>query len=222
MAFYMLCLALGEEPFASGDEVVSPATAVAALEALRELVACCEPACLDRNPIRTYEAMVARDDLVYCPFAYGYSTYAQPTYADPPLKFGGLVALDGRRLRSTLGGTGLAISRRCQDLDLAVAYARFVAGPDCQRGLYTRAGGQPGHRGAWLDPVVNAGAGDFYRDTLPTLDEAYLRPRYDGYIPFQDHAGEMVHAYLRDGGDPRRTLDDMNRHYRESRADERT
>jgi multiple sugar transport system substrate-binding protein len=220
MAFYMLCLALGEEPFAGGDEVASPSTTVAALEALRELVACCEPACLDRNPIRTYEAMVARDDLVYCPFAYGYSTYAQATYAKPPLKFGGLISLDGRRLRSTLGGTGLAISRRCRDLDLAVAYARFVAGPDCQRGLYSRAGGQPGHRGAWLDPEVNAGAGDFYRDTLPTLDEAYLRPRYDGYIPFQDRTGEMVHAYLRDGGDPRRTLADMNRHYRESRADE--
>ena len=38
MSFYMLCLALGEEPFASGHEVVSPSTAVAALEALRELV----------------------------------------------------------------------------------------------------------------------------------------------------------------------------------------
>jgi multiple sugar transport system substrate-binding protein len=222
MAFYMLCLALGEEPFVSDDEVVSSSTAVAALEALRELVAYCEPACLDRNPIRTYEAMVARDDVIYCPFAYGYSTYAQPTYADPPLKFGGLVTLDGRRLRSTLGGTGLAISRRCQDLDLAIAYARFVASPDCQRGLYVRAGGQPGHRAAWLDPVVNAGAGDFYRDTLPTLDEAYLRPRYCGYIPFQDRAGEMVHAHLRDSGDPRRTLDEINHHYRESRTDERS
>jgi multiple sugar transport system substrate-binding protein len=222
MAFYMFCLGLGEEPFAGDDEVASPATAVAALEALRELVACCEPACLDRNPIRTYEAMVARDDLVYCPFAYGYSTYAQPNYADPPLKFGGLVTLDDRRLRSTLGGTGLAISRRCRDIDLAVSYARFVASPVCQRGLYTRAGGQPGHRGAWLDPVVNAGAGNFYRDTLPTLDDAYLRPRYDGYIPFQDRAGEVVHTYLRDGGDPHRMLDDINRHYRESWADERT
>jgi multiple sugar transport system substrate-binding protein len=70
--------------------------------------------------------------------------------------------------------------------------------------------------------LVSAGAGDFYSDTLPTLDEAYLRPRYNGYIPFQDKAGELVHAYLRDGGDPRRTLDDMNRYYRESRADERS
>ena len=70
--------------------------------------------------------------------------------------------------------------------------------------------------------MVNADAGDFYRDTLPTLDDAYLRPRYDGYIPFQDRAGEVVHAYLRDGGNPRLALDVINRHYRESRADERT
>lgn len=219
MAFYMLCLGHGEEPFQDNEVVVGDATGVAALEALRELVARCEPACLERNPIRTYEAMLARDDLVYCPFAYGYSTYAQTAYAPTPLRFGGLVALDGRRLRSTLGGTGLAISRRCRDLDLALAYAQFVASPACQRGLYALAGGQPGHRAAWLDPEVNARAGDFYRDTLPTLDEAYLRPRYDGYIPFQDRAGEVVHAYLRDGGDPRQTLAEINRLYRESRPD---
>jgi multiple sugar transport system substrate-binding protein len=221
MAFYMLTLSLGEEPFQRDGEVVGPATGVAALEALRELVALCEPACLERNPIRTYEAMVARDDLVYCPFAYGYSTYARPDYARPSLRFGGLVAFAGRRLRSTLGGTGLAISRRCRNLELALAYARFVADPACQRGLYAAAGGQPGHRAAWLDPEVNARAGGFYRDTLATLDEAYLRPRHDGYIPFQDRAGEAVHAYLRNGGDASRTLEELNAHYCGSGSDGR-
>jgi hypothetical protein len=34
-------------------------------------------------------------------------------------------------------------------------------------------------------------------------------------------AGEVVHAYLRDGGDPRRVLDDMNCRYHQSRANER-
>ena len=46
-------------------------------------------------------------------------------------------------------------------------------------------------------------------------------PGVEIVIPFQDRAGAAVHAYVRDGGDPRRTLDDINRHYRESRADER-
>ena len=48
------------------------------------------------------------------------------------------------------------------------------------------------------------------------LDDAYLRPRYAGYIPFQDHAGPVVHRYLREGGEPRVALDTLNNLYRES------
>jgi multiple sugar transport system substrate-binding protein len=219
MGFYMLCLALGEELFICTEAVVSREIGVAALEAVRELVTLCAPACLERNPIQTYEVMVGGDDIIYCPFAYGYVNYARPEYAEKPLAFGGLVTLAGRRLRSTLGGTGLAISHRCRDLDLALDYVQFVASPESQTGLYAVAGGQPGHRRSWLDPDVNRLCRGYFRDTLPTLDEAYLRPRYDGYIPFQDRAGPAVHAYLRDGGDPSAVLDQLNRLYRESRAD---
>lgn len=219
MSFYMLCLAGGEAPFARPEAVVDRSVGVAALEALRELVTLCSPACLEHNPIRTYEAMVGGDEIAYCPFAYGYVNYARREYAARPLRFGGLVTRGGRRLRSTLGGTGLAISRRCQNLPLALAYAEFVADPGCQAGLYVVAGGQPGHRRAWLDPEVNRTCGDFFRETLPTLDEAYLRPRYDGYIPFQDRAGSAVQAYLREGGDAVAALDRIDRFYRESRID---
>ena len=216
MNFYMLCIGLGEEPFTSADRVVSEETGVAALEHLRELITLCAPACLERNPIATYEALVGGDNLVYCPFAYGYSNYARADYTDRTLRFGGLVQFNGQPLRSTLGGTGLAISTHCQNVELAVAYAQFVASPACQRGMYVMSGGQPGHRTAWLDPVVNQMCGNFFRDTLPTLDDAYLRPRYAGYIPFQDHAGPVVHRYLREGDDPRAALAEMDKLYRES------
>jgi multiple sugar transport system substrate-binding protein len=219
MSFYMLCLALGEEPFVCSEEVASRQIGVAALESVRELVMLCAPACLERNPIRTYETMIGGDEIVYCPFAYGYVNYARPEYAERPLAFGGLVELEGRRLRSTLGGTGLAISAHCHNLDLAVDYTQFVASPESQTGIYAIAGGQPGHRRAWLDPEVNRISQNYFRDTLPTLDEAYLRPRYDGYIPFQDHAGPVVHAYLREGGDPAAIIDQINLLYRESRTD---
>ena len=36
-------------------------------------------------------------------------------------------------------------------------------------------GGQPGHRQAWLDTALNRACGNFFLDTLPTVDEAYLR-----------------------------------------------
>ncbi len=214
--FWMLCLALGEEPCATTDYVVDPTVGTIALEHLRELVALCDPACLARNPIQTYEAMVASDELVYCPFAYGYSNYARQGYARALLRFGGLVTFEGRQLRSTLGGTGLAISQRCRELNTAFAYVQYVASPVCQRRLYVTSGGQPGHRGAWLDAEVNHLCHDFFRDTLATLDEAWLRPRFDGYIPFQDEAGAIVHRYLRSGGDPRLVVDELDRGYRES------
>ena len=221
MHFYMLCGGLGEDPFVEESRVVREEIGVAALERLRELVSLCGPECLRRNPIATYEAMVARDDLVYCPFAYGYSNYARPGYARTVLHFVGLISFDQggteRRLRSTLGGTGLAISQRCRHVDVAIEYARVVADRDCQRQLYFTSGGQPGHRSAWADMGVNAASNNFFANTLATLDEAYLRPRYDGYLHFQDEAGTVVHRYLAEGGDARSALSTLETIYQRSR-----
>ena len=216
MNFYMLCIGLGQEPFATPERVVDAEIGAAALEHLHELVSYCEPACQDRNPIQTYEALASSSRAAYCPFAYGYTNYARAGYADHMLRFGGLIQFSGAPLRSTLGGTGLAISRSCRQPEVALAYAQYVASPACQRGLYVAAGGQPGHRSAWLDDTTNAMTGNFFRDTLPTLDAAFLRPRYNGYMHFQDQAGLVVHRYLREGGDPRAAVAELDGLYRQS------
>jgi multiple sugar transport system substrate-binding protein len=117
-----------------------------------------------------------------------------------------------------LGGTGLAISSACRPADLAVEYSRFVASPECQRTLYVESGGQPGHRSAWLHDVANQATGNYFRKTLPALDRAYLRPRYTGYLHFQDHAGDFVRDYMMDGGDPKAVLAQLARLYRESKG----
>jgi multiple sugar transport system substrate-binding protein len=216
MNLYMLCLALGEDPF--GDpERFAPTSGVEALTQLRELVLLCNPACFQRNPIRTYEALVS-GQAAYCPFAYGYSNYARAGYAEHRLIFGGLVTYGGRALRSTLGGTGLAISAACRHRDIALEYARYVASPICQRTLFVASGGQPGHRSAWEDPDANAMTANFFRDTLPTLDDAYLRPRYNGYMHFQDQAAPIVQRFLREGGDAGEVIRELNSLYAEPRT----
>lgn len=218
MNFYMLCLALDETPFANPDVVVSKATGVAAIGMLHDMISRCDPKCLTWDPIRTYEKMTRTDDIAYCPFAYGYVNYARDDYTTNPLRFGGLVSYAGRSLRSTLGGTGLSISTRCANMPEALDYVGFVASPACQMGLYTAAGGQPGHRAAWCDPHVNALTGNFFSDTLPTLAAAYLRPTYNGSIYFQDHAGPALHACLTEGSDPAVCVSQLNAIYLESRA----
>jgi multiple sugar transport system substrate-binding protein len=216
MDLYMLCIALGETPFAHRDHFVSERTGVAAVEMLRDLVSRCDPVCLSRNPIRTYEAMTTSNDIAYCPFAYGYANYARPDYTAQPLKFGELVSFERQLLRSTLGGTGLAVSSRCANPARAVDYASFVASAECQSGLYTVTGGQPGHRAAWLDARANALTDNFFLDTLATLDDAFLRPTYDGSVRFQDQAGPELHQCLVDGSDAGSCISQMNTIYRES------
>jgi multiple sugar transport system substrate-binding protein len=210
MNFYMLCIGLGEEPFLERELVVSDDTGRNALNMLRELIQLCDPKCLQRNPIAIWELMSTTDEAAYCPFAYGYSNYARPRYAKNAIEFGGLVSIDGhRRCRSTLGGAGLAISRSTREPEIAAQYAEFVASPDIQKGIYFEAGGQPGHRNAWTDDEVNRQSNGFFNKTLPTIDEAYMRPRFDVYPAFQDEAGLIIHKCLSSTVDTIETLDEL-------------
>ena len=211
MHFYMLCVGLGEEPFRNRDIVASESVGACALEMLRALVTLCDPKCLENNPIATWELMSSTDKAAYCPFAYGYSNYARPRYGKSPIDFGGLIAIDEHeKCRSTLGGAGLAISRTANNVEAAARYAAFVASPDVQKGIYFDAGGQPGHRAAWIDPEVNHRSGGFFEHTLQTLDMAYMRPRFDVYPDFQDKAGLIVHAYLIAGADSGTVMKELN------------
>lgn len=194
MHSYTFCAALGHSPF-EGDQLAPDDVLAAALGELRHLVSLCDPACLDRNPIRTAEWMTQADDprAAYCPFAYGYSNYSRPGYARHLLKAGGLVTFQGRRLRSTLGGAGIAVSSRTQYPQAGMDFAAFMASPETQKGVYFQSGGQPGHRAAWTDDAVNAASHNFFRDTLTTLDESLLRPQFPGYMDFQDAATPVAH-----------------------------
>jgi len=217
MNFYMLCSSQEQGPFINDEWVVSDYLGVQVLEQLRELTSLCPPDIFNWNPIAVYEALSRRDDLAYCPFAYGYSNYSRPGYSNNVLMFTELVSIDGNPCRSTLGGTGLAISSSCKHRDIALEYAAFTASPQTQQTIFFQSGGQPGHRSAWESEYVNDASQNFFRNTLPTLDRAYLRPRFPGYLHFQDHAGDHVRDYLVHGGNPKQTLEKMARLYRESK-----
>jgi multiple sugar transport system substrate-binding protein len=200
MNLFMLANALGAEPFSQPHEVVAEAEGVQALELLRELVQLSAPGSLEQNPIRTWQMLADSESVAYCPFAYGYSNYSRAGYAANVLRTGGLISFNGKPLRSTLGGAGLAVSRSCKAPQEALAYVEFTASPVIQKTLYMHSGGQPGHRSAWLNPAVNASSTNFFANTLPTLDSAWVRPRFPGFIGFQDVASKLVHEYLVDGG----------------------
>jgi len=215
MHVYMFCEAIGTPAFGGGDELAPADSLATALAALRELGQLCGAESFDRNPIRTAETMTQTDRAAYCPFAYGYSNYSRPLYSRTVLAAGGLVEFRGTRLRSTLGGAGLAVSSKTAHPKAATDYARFTASPETQRGIYFEAGGQPGHRSAWTDEAVNAASNNFFRNTLRTLDDAIVRPRHASYMPFQDAASPVAHSAVTGKETIPSAIKELNRLYRE-------
>src|SRR5690606_2264321 len=112
-----------------------------------------------------------------------------------------------------LGGAGCAISADCRNVEAAVTYLSWVHRPEHQAGDYFREGGQPGLRTAWTDAGTNAACNDFFRDTLETIDKAYLRPRFDGFIPAYEHMGLLVHRWLKHGGSRAALIAEANETY---------
>ena len=201
-------LAIAAAPF-EGGHVAERVAGRRALAILRDVIDVAHPSSLATNPPAMLASMSEHDDIAYCPLAFGYVTHADT------LRFGPPPAPSG-----ALGGAGIAVSSGSEHVEEACAFAAFVTSPEVQRGVYVRGGGQPGHRAAWTDPVVDAAANGFFSATLPALDAAYLRPRHDGFLAFQDAAGELIHAYLRDGGDPDAVLDAIDEADRATRASE--
>lgn len=220
MNFYALCLAEGGTPFGTPHELAPAEAARAAFIRLRELLTRCDPGGWERNPIASHDRVAADSNtsLVYCPLAYGYSNYARAGFAPHRLRFGEPPLVHGRPLHTTLGGAGLAVSARSRHREAALAYAQFVASAEIQRTLYTASGGQPGHRLAWLDAENNRATGNYFFNTLPTLDRAFVRPQFPGYIPFQEEASLLLHAALRAAAPPEEILPRLDALYRRSLA----
>lgn len=196
MNFYTFCLAYGDSLFQTTTEVVAPDNGRAALKTMRSLYQWIDRSFFKKNPIAVAELMTGTDDFWYCPLAYGYSNYSRPGFADNILSYSDIVRLNHTKLQTVLGGTGLAVSASSAVREEALAFAGFVASPGFQTHGYTRCEGQPAYLGAWNLDFNNRLTGGFFEALLPVMENAYLRPRYHGYLKFQDEAGYYVQEYL--------------------------
>jgi len=198
--------------------LISQSDGLAVLDALSALARAVPEKCLAMNPIEVYEWLVAGDKYAYCPLGYGYTNYARDGYRRKILRFADIPAIgDKGPIGSCIGGTGIAVSSRSQHRDLAVDYAFWIASADCQKSLYFDAGGQPGNAVAWEDARTNSLSHDFFKDTRATLNATYVRPRYDGYLEFQDEGGNVVNAFLAGKLDAEKTLARLLKSFDETR-----
>ncbi len=219
--FMGLCATLADGRTWTGlERVAEDDVALEALDLLKELAPLLPEDAWNMNPIAVYESLAVGDRLAYCPFAYSYSNYSRRGFCANPLEFSDTVALRGKhgRIRTIIGGTGIALSRRCGHAEAALDYMSFVASGTIQGTLYAECGGQPAHLSAWQDDVVNGLSMNFFKNTLPTMDRSVVRPRHDGSIAFQEKAGIPIVRFLREGGKAADALDEVNRLYRDTRV----
>lgn len=204
LTFFSICVAHGEPPLSSRPGIVSRETGTAALELMSLLFRRMERGASGLNPIGILDEMSRTNRIALCPLIYGYVNYAAPADAGRrAVRFANApVASGSGRLGSTLGGTGLTVSHRAKITDDLVGYAVWLLSEQTQRELIPRFEGQPSLRPAWADPEVNRRWNGFYEKTAMSVEQAWVRPRYPGYIRFQSEGSEIIREGLRKGLPP--------------------
>ena len=169
------------------------------------------------DPIQTCEYMSENNDIFYCPYIYGFSNYSRNGFKKNVLFFSNVMDLEGNGpIGTQLGGTGIAVSNASTFKKEAFQYALWVASAECQKDIYYKNGGQPGNAIAWEDKIINEETNNFFYNTRATLEGAWVRPKYNGYMKFQDLSGDIINDFLKNNLKEEVIYDKLNYEFRKS------
>lgn len=214
MSFFTLAANLGRPCATSFGDLIDTGTGLQVLAALRAVSRHMDEAFYAMDPIAVLDELATSGRYHLAPLVYLYKGYANEGYRANRISFTDMPVL-GRTgpLGSALGGTGIAISSKTAHPELCTEFAVWLAGAGCQSGLYPEANGQPGNALAWSDPAVNAPVLDAYFNTRLTHETAWLRPRHDGYMPFQEDGSDIVADALRGRLDSHTAIARLNQQF---------
>lgn len=217
MSFYTLAANLGRPCATSHGDLVDTPTGLHVLEQLRAVSQHMDEAFYAMDPIAVLDELSRSVRYRLSPLVYLYKGYANEGYRPNRISFTDMPVL-GRNgpLGSALGGTGIAVSSKTAHPELCTKFALWLAGAECQSGLYVKSNGQPGNALAWSDPGVNEAVGNAYYNTRLTHETAWLRPRHDGYMQFQQEGSEIVADTLRGRLEPEVAINRLNQRFRAS------
>lgn len=213
MCLFSLCGNLGRPCAVEKDRPFLDAEIGAeAMERIYEIAALIDPACIDMDPIAVLDRMgEAGSPYSLAPLIYGYVSYSLEGFRANRIAFADMPVVGKRGpAGSALGGTGIAVSAFSANRAAAIDFAYWIAGGAVQADRYWRSGGQPGHAAAWEDDGANAATLGFYRNTRRTLEGAWLRPRHDGYMPFQQAASQRINAAVMGREASKNVVDELN------------
>jgi len=191
-SFLSLTAQFGSPIRENNELLVEPSVGIKALSILRTMRDVFHPKALDWNPIALYDYMAEQNDIAYSPLAFCYTNYSRAGFRKNILKYHTAPEINN----VVLGGAGIAITSSCSNVQEAANYAAWICSDVVQSTIYVNAQGQPGNKMAWENKQANVITNNFFSNTMPSLTNAYLRPRYQGWPKFQTFLGETIHAYL--------------------------
>jgi multiple sugar transport system substrate-binding protein len=220
VTFFSICLSI--DSALALDELVDDGVGVAAVEILRRLAARAPSGSVNLNPIGLLEALAKGDELALVPLVFGYVNYSKPGFRSGRVAFSNAprMVAAGRR-GSVLGGTGIGVTARARPDRALLDHLRWLMSPGAQSGFIPEFEGQPSARAAWRSPEVNAPVADFYQGTAETIEHAWVRPRFDGYVAFQNAASEALRNGLAKGDDDRKIVTTLKSLWSRARAQAR-
>ena len=208
-SFLSLTAQFGSPIRENNELLVEPSIGLKALTMLRTMCDVFHPKALDWNPIALYDYMAEQNDIAYSPLAFCYTNYSRAGFRKNILKYHTAPEINN----AVLGGAGIAITSSCSNVQEAANYAAWICSDVVQSTIYVNAQGQPGNKMAWENKQANVITNNFFSNTMPSLTNAYLRPRYQGWPKFQTFIGETIHAYLLHDTAPELVLEKLQAAY---------
>lgn len=196
--YFSICAQLaGNDYFDSeGINITLSNEAISILKRLLDILA---PESIDLNPVGALDLLSKSDDYLYCMYTFGYSNYARKNRTGIPLVFKNAPCLKSAQYTTLLGGAGLAISSKSKHIKEAAEYILLATSRNVQEGIYYECGGQPADLNAWKKESINSDCGDFFVNTLYTLEHAFVRPQLIGWNRYQEKAGQVLRERLVQG-----------------------
>ena len=208
-SFLSLTAQFGSPIQENNELLVEPSVGIKALSMLRTMRDIFHPKALDWNPIALYDYMAEQNDIAYSPLAFCYTNYSRAGFRKNILKYHTAPEINN----VVLGGAGIAITSSCSNVQEAANYAAWICSDVVQSTIYVNAQGQPGNKMAWENKQANVITNNFFSNTMPSLTNTYLRPRYQGWPKFQTFLGETIHAYLLHDTAPELVLEKLQAAY---------
>lgn len=192
-SFLTLCAQLGGEGFIQ-ENGIDLRLGTKVIDELKYHLEFLHPQSINWNPIQVLDEMAKNDEIIYAPYLFGYTNYSRIGYAPNTVTFIDSPTNPEIEVSTILGGVGLAVSANSKHKITAAELLKYIANAENQAGEYVQHQGQPAGIKAWQSEANNIVCNDFFKNTMKTLKNAYVRPQHPGWNQFQEQGADLIHS----------------------------